>query len=156
MFSSVQGATPSPFKRALLTFLLWYVVGILVVGAFQFFISGTQNSGMAMGALVAAGLVAHMKFSQLAGRVPDGNEPVKLAALSTLIALVVSLIPVAVLLWVSGFSLDQILSEGGATGTDALKAFVIILPIMIALYFFALWAVYGPLGRYVHRKSQKP
>lgn len=147
--------TRAPIKSALKTFSLWYIIGTVVVAVIQFLLESGHSTGLTMGVLMGSAILGHNSFTQSAGRLPEGREPLRLAAWSTLIAALVSLVPLAAILWLGDFSLAQVLSEDGTTGADAANVFAIVLPIVLVIYFLALWLVYGPLGRFIFNQGQK-
>ncbi|MCH9765802.1 MAG: ABZJ_00895 family protein [Alphaproteobacteria bacterium] len=154
MTTVTNARTHSPFKRSLIAFTAVYVIITLAIIAFQMMTDGSHNSGLSIASLLVSGILAHNVYTTTAGRSPAGRDILKLAAYSTVIAVLVSLMPLAIILTMAGLTLNDLLNAIGMTGDNASNLFFMFLPIVMLLYFFVLWLAYGSVGRWIVSKIQ--
>jgi len=155
MTPKTDPAARPPIAMGLAYFAAAYATATLMLGAFVALTELRTNSGLSMAALMAAALYASQKFAKRVGRSPQGAEVWQLVVGSFLVATAMSM----------ALTLATIVAMGGGDDIRRLISFVLEklspvallvgLTFIVLLHIAALWIAYGPLGRYVLRRTAR-
>ena len=153
--SAVEDASPrAPVGPTLRLFTFAYMALTLLLLVF-FAVSGLPaNSGASMGALIGAALYAGLAFARKARRPPRGREVWLLSLGSFAVSAGLSILLVVFTAVTSGTGIEELalllaMLQRELTGPGLYLA----IGIVSLMHILALWVAYGPLIRFLHRRT---